>query len=102
MRVAYYKREDGTIRYFHSVDKLDAEELKKRVNEYNSKTSGEKVYVVEYKNDSFEAHLFQKATAKSKMDVNNLKELQYAIDDAYDILQGLIIQAEEAARGKGG
>ncbi len=101
MRIAYYQKPDGTIRYFHSVDKISPEELGVSVAKYNlqmEKDTGEKVHIVEYEPGSFEAHLFRMATNHIKFDLENLRDLRNFLNEADDILCDLIREAESVAK----
>lgn len=103
MRLAYYKRADGTIRYFHSVDKVDPATLHERVVAYNiarEKDSGETAHIVEYADDSFEAHLFRRATENMRLSLETLRDMRDAINHADDVICDLIAQAERIARGE--
>ena len=103
MRLAYYKRADGTIRYFHSVDKVDPATLNERVVAYNiarEKDTGETAHIVEYADDSFEAHLFRRATENMRLGLETLRDMRDAIHHANDIISDLIAQAERIERGE--
>lgn len=102
MRLAYYKRADGTVRYFHRVDKVDPATLQERVVAYNiarAKDNGETAHIVEYADDSFEAHLFRRATENMRLGLETLRDMRDAINHADDVICDLIAQAERIERG---
>lgn len=103
MRLAYYKRADGTVRYFHGVDKVDPEILQERVAAYNiasAKGTGETAHIVEYADDSFEAYLFRRATEHMRLSLETLRDMKDAINHADDVICDLIAQAELIERGE--
>ena len=103
MILAYYKKKDGTIRYFHRVDKVHPETLHERVLEYNKANemgTGETVHIVEYADDSFEAHLFRRATENMRLTLEALENLRCSIQDADSAICDLIFEAERIARGE--
>lgn len=103
MRLVYYKRADGTIRYFHSVETVDQTILQERVAAYNiarAKDTGETAHIVEYVDDSFEAHLFRRATENMRFGLETLRDMKDAIDHADDVICDLIAQAERIERGE--
>ena len=103
MRLAYYKRADGSIRYFHSVDKVDPDTLNERVVAYNiarEKDNGETAHIVEYEDDSFEAYMFRRATENIRLSLETLRDMRDAINHADDVICDLISQAERINRGE--
>lgn len=91
MILVYYRRKDGTIRMFHkySGDK-SIDELRIVAACYNRDRDDEEVAdVVEYADDSIEAHLFeasQQRKARDKEKVSDLIDsLRSALDAAYDL-----------------
>lgn len=103
MRLVFYRRADGTIRYFHSVDKVNPDTLNERVVAYNiarEKDVGETAHIVEYADDSFEAHLFRRATENMRLNLETLRDMRDAINHADDVICDLISQAERIERGE--
>lgn len=103
MILAYYKKKDGTIRYFHRVDKVDPETLHEKVLDYNKANemgTGETVHIVEYADDSFEAHLFRRATENIRLSIDTLRDMHDAINHADEVICDLIFEAERIARGE--
>lgn len=100
MILAYYKKKDGTIRYFHRVDKVAPETLREKVADYNKANTGETVHIVEYADDSFEAHLFRRATENIRLSIETLRDMRDAISHADEVICDLICEAERIARGE--
>ena len=98
MLVAYYRRPDGSIRYFHSVDNAKRDTIHERAETYNNDPrTRDKVHIVEYAPDSFEAHLFEVATKAKLFSIETLNDLLSDLADAENQILDLIRQAEEAA-----
>lgn len=97
MLVAYYRRPDGSIRNFHCVDNARRDTLYESAETYNNDPRmRDKVTIVEYAPDSFEAHLVEAATTAKRLSVETLRDLLRDLEDAeYQILD-LIRQTEEA------
>ena len=62
--------------------------------------TGETVHVVEYADDSFEAHLFRRATENIQLSIETLRDMQDAISRADEVICDLICEAERIARGE--
>ena len=99
MLVAYYRRPDGSIRYFHSVDTARRDTIYESAETYNSDPRmRDKVTIVEYAPDSFEAHLFEAAMKARSLSVETLRDLLSDLADAENQILDLLHQAEEAER----
>ena len=101
MRLVFYRRADGTIRYYHSADKVDPATLNERVVAYNiarEKDGGETAHIVEYADDSFEAYLFRRAKENMRLNLETLRDMRDAINHAADVICDLISQAERIER----
>ena len=98
MLVAYYRRPDGSIRYFHSVDNAKRDTIYESAETYNNDPrTPDKVHIVEYAPDSFEAHLFEVATKAKLFNIETLNDLLSDLADAENYILDLIHQAAEAA-----
>lgn len=99
MLVAYYRKPDGSIRYFHSVDDARRDTIYESAETYNNDPrTRDKVTIVEYAPDSFEAHLFEAATKARSLSIETLRDLLSDLADAENQILDLIHQAEEAER----
>ena len=100
MIVIFYRRNDGTIRYFHDAGKMTREQLQPKLEEYNRSAKGETAYFVEYEPGSFEEHLYKAARARTKLDAQDLRDLRSTLEKAEDMLTDLIAEAERVERGE--
>lgn len=91
MILVYYRRKDGSIRTFHKArDEKPLDEVTALAVTYNQEQAGEEVaHVVQYEDDSFEAHLFHSAMKRKAWDKELVQDLisslQSALDAAYDL-----------------
>ena len=86
MILVYYRREDGTIRYFHQYPADDGiEEAKKAANKYNNEKAGkDTAHIVEYDDNSFEAYLYRKTIEKKHFDEETMRDLISSLEEALD------------------
>lgn len=96
MLIAYYRRPDGTIRTFHLVDKVHRETLFATVEKYNNDPrTRDRVTIVDYAPDSFEAHLFDVATKARRLSEETLRDLLKDLEDAQCQILDLLRAVEE-------
>ena len=72
MKVIYYRRADGSIRTFHGAGKIPEYQLPERVKEYNNNSKTDQAFVTDLPEGSLEAHLFQQAQARARLDLDTL------------------------------
>lgn len=91
MILVYYRRADGSVRTFHQArSDLELDEVKVRAATYNLEHDGiEEAHVVEYEDNSFEAHLFLASQQRKVWDKEKVSDLidslRSALDAAYDL-----------------
>lgn len=96
MLVAYYRRPDGSIRNFHSVEGARRDTLFESVEAYNNDSRcRDKVTIVDYAPGSFEAHLFETATRAKRLSIESLRDLLRDLEDAEHQILDLMREAEE-------
>lgn len=96
MLVAYYRRPDGSIRNFHSVDGARRDTIYECVETYNNDPRcRDKVAIVDYAPDRFEAHLFETATRAKRLSIESLRDLLRDLEDAEHQILDLMQEAEE-------
>lgn len=95
MKVIYYRRADGSIRTYHGAGKIPEYQLPERVKEYNNNSKTDQAFVTDLPEGSFEAHLFQQAQARARLDLDTLQDLRATLAYADSLICDLISQAEE-------
>lgn len=91
MILVYYRRQDGSIRTFHEYRaEKTLDEVRALAVTYNQEQDGkEEAHVVQYEEDSFEAHLFKASQQRKVWDKEMVQDLicslQSALDAAYDL-----------------
>lgn len=100
MLIVFYRRNDGTIRYWHDVRNMTKEELLPKISEYNEKNEKEQAYLAEYESKSFEAHLVRLLVRKQQLDLETLRDLSQTLCEADSLVCDLISQAEAKNRGE--
>ena len=95
MKIIYYKKPDGSIRTFHRAEKIPQDRLEAALEDYNREhAQQETAFAVTYPDDSFEAYLFKRATEHIALDLRDLQDLQYDLQNAESLLYELINQAK--------
>lgn len=91
MILVYYRRKDGSIRTFHRCpDGKSLDEVKELAVIYNQEQAGEEIaHVVQYENDSFEAHLFHSAMKRKAWDKELVQDLISSLQSALDTARDL-------------
>ena len=95
MKVIYYRRPDGTIRTYHGTGSIPEYQLPERVKEYNANSKTDQAFVTDLPEGSLEAHLFQQAKARARLNLDTLRDLRSTLADADSLVYDLICQAEE-------
>ena len=95
MKVIHYRRADGSIRTYHGAGKIPEYQLPERVKEYNNNSKTDQAFVTDLPEGSLEAHLFQQAQARARLDLDKLRDLRATLADADSLICDLICQAEE-------
>lgn len=84
MILVYYRRNDGTIRYFHEYPaEMGLDAAKDAARRYNTEGK-DTAYVVEHENDSIEAYLYRKTMEKKTYDKETVQDLISALEEALD------------------
>ena len=95
MQIVYYIRKDGTIRGFHKIYKIADEDIPRVMEKYNTENpNGETACVFYAQPGSIEEYLIKRATENIHLQIDVIRELHNALQDAETQAYELLCEAE--------